>query len=114
MALKLFRHARIYTPLMGGRPAVGDEQGKLAVYEDGCFLVEDGCFLAVGATRDVEGHLKGRAADREFDLGRAAVVPGFVDPHTHACFAALREEEFSMRLAGKQSLSSLQHILLHR
>ena len=108
MALKLFRHARIYTPLMGGCPAAGDEQGKLAVYEDGCFLVEDGCFLAVGATRDVEGHLKGRAADREFDLGGAAVVPGFVDPHTHACFAALREEEFSMRLEGKSYLEILQ------
>lgn len=108
MALKLFRHARIYTPLMGGRPAVGDEQGKLAVYEDGCFLVENGRLLAVGAMRDVEERLEGRTADQEFDFEGAAVVPGFVDPHTHACFAALREEEFSMRLAGKSYLEILQ------
>lgn len=108
MALKLFRHARIYTPLMGERPAVGDEQGKLAVYEDGCFLVENGRLLAVGAMRDVEERLEGRTADQEFDFEGAAVVPGFVDPHTHACFAALREEEFSMRLAGKSYLEILQ------
>ena len=108
MALKLFRHARIYTPLMGRRPAVGEEQGKLAVYEDGCFLVENGRLLAVGAMRDVEERLEGRTADQEFDFEGAAVVPGFVDPHTHACFAALREEEFSMRLAGKSYLEILQ------
>lgn len=108
MALKLFRHARIYTPLMGRRPAVGDEQGKLAVYEDGCFLVENGRLLAVGAMKDVEERLEGRTADQEFDFEGAAVVPGFVDPHTHACFAALREEEFSMRLAGKSYLEILQ------
>ena len=108
MALKLFRHAHIYTPLMGGRPAAGEEQGKLTVYEDGCFLAEDGRILAVGAMKDVEKHLEGRTADQEFDFEGAAVVPGFVDPHTHACFAALREEEFSMRLAGKSYLEILQ------
>ena len=106
--MKLFRHARIYTPLMGRRPAVGEEQGKLAVYEDGCFLVENGRLLAVGAMRDVEERLEGRTADQEFDFEGAAVVPGFVDPHTHACFAALREEEFSMRLAGRSYLEILQ------
>ena len=78
MALKLFRHARIYTPLMGGRPAVGDEQGKLAVYEDGCFLVENGRLLAVGAMKDIKERLEGRTADQEFDFEGAAVVPGFV------------------------------------
>ena len=108
MALKLLRHARIYTPLMGGGPPAGDEQGKLTVYEDGCFLVEDGRILAIGAMTDIEKHLEGRTADQEFDLGGAAVVPGFVDPHTHACFAALREEEFSMRLAGRSYLEILQ------
>ena len=108
MALKLLRHARIYTPLMGGGPPAGDEQGKLTVYEDGCFLVEDGRILAVGAMRDVEERLEGRTADQEFDFEGAAVVPGFVDPHTHACFAALREEEFSMRLAGRSYLEILQ------
>ncbi|MDR3264405.1 MAG: imidazolonepropionase, partial [Synergistaceae bacterium] len=46
--------------------------------------------------------------DMEIDLGGAAVIPGFVDPHTHACFAARRESEFSMRIAGKPYLEILK------
>ena len=108
MTLKLFKRARIHTPRTGRGPAVGAEQGKLTVHEDGCLLVENGRLAAVGARSDVEKHLEGRVVDQEFDLEGAAVVPGFVDPHTHACFAAKREAEFSMRLAGKPYLEILQ------
>lgn len=108
MALKLFRHARIYTPLTSAAPAAGEGQGRLAVHEDGSFLVENGRFLAVGTAPDVEKYLERRSADQEFDLEGAAVIPGFVDPHTHACFAAKREAEFSMRLAGKPYLEILK------
>ena len=108
MTLKLFRHARVYTPLMGPAPASGPEQGTILAVEDGAFLVEDGRFAAVGLSADVERTLKGRAPDQEFDLQGAAVVPGLVDPHTHACFAARREAEFSMRLAGRSYLDILK------
>ena len=63
MVLKLFRHARIHTPRMGGRPAAGKEQGKLDVLEDGAFLVENGRFLAVGTMPDLEEHLERRSPD---------------------------------------------------
>jgi len=36
------------------------------------------------------------------------MVPGFVDPHTHICFAALRESEFEMRLQGTPYLEILE------
>ncbi|MDO4786782.1 MAG: imidazolonepropionase [Fretibacterium sp.] len=108
MTLKLFKHGRIYTPLTGRDPAAGGEQGKLAFYEDGGFLVDNGQFAAVGAMADVEKCLEDRCPDQEFDLEGAAVIPGFVDPHTHACFAARRETEFSMRLEGKSYLEILK------
>ncbi|NLL36991.1 MAG: imidazolonepropionase [Fretibacterium sp.] len=107
MTLKLFKRARIYTPLLGSGPACGPDQAKLSVLEDGCFLVEGGRFLAVGRRDEVERRLSDRTV-KEFDLGGAAVVPGFVDPHTHACFAARRESEFSMRLAGRPYLDILK------
>jgi len=38
----------------------------------------------------------------ELNAGGACVVPGFVDPHTHALWAGSRREEFAARLAGER------------
>ncbi|RHA44353.1 imidazolonepropionase, partial [Cellulomonas rhizosphaerae] len=40
------------------------------------------------------------AADRRTDVRGAAVVPGFVDSHTHLVFAGDRSAEFEARMAG--------------
>lgn len=40
------------------------------------------------------------AADEMIDAHGAAVVPGFVDSHTHAVFAGERSDEFEARMAG--------------
>ncbi len=106
--IRLFKHAHIYTPRMGSAPAKGAEQGRIFEVSDGCILVENGRIAAVGERGEVEKKLAGRSADREYDLEGAAVIPGFVDPHTHACFAAKREAEFSMRLAGRPYLEILK------
>jgi imidazolonepropionase len=108
MTTKLFRDARVYTPQMGTRPAAGAGQGQIALWEDGALLVENGRLAAVGTGRDVEEKARGKPVDMEIGLEGAAVVPGFVDSHTHACFAARREGEFSMRLAGKPYLDILK------
>ena len=38
----------------------------------------------------------------ELDAGGACVVPGFVDPHTHAVWAGSRRAEFAARLVGER------------
>src|SRR4051794_17434013 len=40
------------------------------------------------------------AADTAVALGGVAVVPGFVDSHTHLAFAGDRADEFAARMAG--------------
>lgn len=108
MTIKLFKRAHIYTPRTGKSAAAGADQGAVLACPDCSLLVEGGRISAVGSRHDVEEKLKGRAVDMEIDLEGAAVIPGFVDPHTHACFAAKREGEFSMRLAGKPYLDILK------
>ena len=39
---------------------------------------------------------------RRVDAGGRAVIPGFVDAHTHFVFAGDRAEEFHLRHAGRQ------------
>ena len=63
---------------------------------DAALVVEDGrVALGRAAPRDAP------AADRRIDLGGAAVVPGFVDSHTHLVFAGDRSAEFEARMAGE-------------
>lgn len=40
------------------------------------------------------------AADQRIDAGGAAVIPGFVDSHTHLVFAGDRAREFAARMSG--------------
>lgn len=40
------------------------------------------------------------AADTAYDVGGRAVVPGFVDSHSHLVFAGDRSEEFAARMSG--------------
>ncbi|MBF0201558.1 MAG: imidazolonepropionase, partial [Desulfamplus sp.] len=44
----------------------------------------------------------------EVDCNGLCLVPGFVDPHTHICFARTREAEFGMRIQGTPYLDILE------
>lgn len=102
----LFHSCRVVTPQDPGHPLYGEEQGKVRVIEDAAMLADNGRLLAVGARTDVALLPEAVGATEEY-LGGACVVPGFVDPHTHMCFVARREEEFCMRLADKTYLEIL-------
>jgi len=97
---KLFLNARIHTPIDKGKPLSGSDQGKLSVYEDGAMLVSDGIIKAVGQREEIQGITGEKKLDLEIDCAGQLVIPGFVDPHTHLCFAARRDDEFGMRLEG--------------
>lgn len=106
MTLKLFRNARIYTPLDKGRPLKGSEMNQIYSEEKGAILVRDGYIESIGQELEV---LKSVTEDTlEIDLGGRCVIPGFVDPHTHACFVGTREREFIMRLQGASYLEILK------
>jgi imidazolonepropionase len=42
------------------------------------------------------------AADRRINVGGRAIIPGFVDSHSHLVFAGDRSQEFTARMAGRR------------
>ncbi len=65
-------------------------------------LVEDAAVLLEGREVAWVGpRLRAPAADAARDLGGRAVIPGFVDSHSHLVFAGDRAEEFAARMAGQ-------------
>jgi imidazolonepropionase len=63
-----------------------------------CYLIVDNGKIAAVA----DGAAPASTAGMEVvDCGGRLVTPGFVDAHTHPVFAATREAEFRMRVAGK-------------
>jgi imidazolonepropionase len=76
-----------------GQLATCDAEGTLVVREDAAVLVEDERIAAIEAAGTVD-------ADDYIDTGGRAVIPGFVDSHTHLVFAGDRAHEFAVRMAG--------------
>lgn len=108
MRKRLFRNASIFTPVDRGRPAAGLEQGKLLHIEKGALLSENGLITDIGEeSRILENISRGEHIE-EIDCQGRCMVPGFVDPHTHMCFASRREKEFSLRIAGTPYLEILK------
>jgi imidazolonepropionase len=108
MVQQLFRNTTIFTPVDDGRPRSGLAQGELAHFPRGAMLVENGLILAVGEEKKVMALTSGADDVLDVDCGGRCMVPGFVDPHTHMCFAVPREAEFSLRLQGTPYLDILR------
>ncbi len=108
MTATLFRNASIVTPLGGDSPLAGADQGRVATYDKGALLCENGVISAIGNEQDVLPKADDLDVDMEVDCEGACMIPGFVDPHTHICFAKRREREFSLRLAGTPYLEILK------
>jgi imidazolonepropionase len=62
---------------------------------DAVVAVEGGVIVYAGPARDAPDQTGTRMA-----CGGSAVIPGFVDSHTHLVFAGERSDEFTRRLAG--------------
>ncbi len=73
--------------------------GALGVIERGALAARDGRVIWCGPEDALTGAVDVRAA-RAIDARGHAVIPGFVDSHTHFVFAGDRAVEFQLRHAG--------------
>ena len=71
------------------------EDGAFAAIGDAAVLLDGGLVAWTGPAADAP------AADERVDAAGRAVLPGFVDSHTHLVFAGERSAEFAARMAGQ-------------
>jgi imidazolonepropionase len=108
MIRKLFRNGNIFTPVDRGVPLAGERQGDVTHIPNGAIYTR-GCLIeAIGDEKEVLAGLSPRDVDEEIDCLGYCIIPGFVDAHTHMCFARRREEEFLQRLEGVDYLEILR------
>jgi imidazolonepropionase len=108
MMSRLFKNASITTPFDPGIPLAGKRQGEVNHFEHGALYCQDGVIQAFGEEDEVLKGLSPGDADDEIDCEGLCLIPGFVDPHTHMCFAKRREEEFTLRMEGMDYLELLR------
>ncbi|MEI6812380.1 MAG: imidazolonepropionase [Actinomycetes bacterium] len=70
---------------------------KLGLIENAALLVEDGVIAWAGPDSDAPTH----HIKKKIDAQGKAVIPGFVDSHTHLIFAGDRSQEFRARMLGE-------------
>ncbi|MFF6995540.1 imidazolonepropionase [Streptomyces sp. NPDC008313] len=80
--------------LVTNDPSLGDSS-PLGLIRDAAVVVEGERVVWTGESR------KAPATDNRVDAGSRAVIPGFVDSHSHLVFAGDRTEEFNARMSGR-------------
>ncbi|WP_224337940.1 imidazolonepropionase [Haloprofundus halobius] len=80
--------------------ATPTDDAELETIRDGAVAIDDGTVVARGPTDDIVREYPPENAVTAIDASGATVLPGFVDPHTHALFAGDRADEFTAKLRG--------------
>ena len=81
--------------LVTNDPSRGDR--PLGLLRDAAVAIEGDRIAWIGAGADIPDGVEGP----RLDAGGGAVIPGFVDSHTHMVFAGDRTQEFDARMRGK-------------
>lgn len=97
MSKTILIHANELVTCSGFSAKKGAEMNELGVIKDGAVVIENGVISAVGTTDEL---LPLNRDAEKIDCTGKAVLPGFIDSHTHFVFGGYRAEEFSWRLKG--------------
>jgi imidazolonepropionase len=86
--------SQVVTPF-GTGPKHGTAMAQLQMVRQAAIAVDAGVISWIGPELDWRGDV-----ESVIDLGNRAVVPGLIDPHTHAVWAGNRLVDFEARSAG--------------
>ncbi|MBC7340255.1 MAG: imidazolonepropionase [Firmicutes bacterium] len=88
-------------------PRSGKAMREVGVIPGGAVAARAGRIVAVGEETEVRGRVDLEPGARVVDAEGGTVLPGLIDPHTHALFAGWRADEFRLRLRGVPYLEIL-------
>ena len=94
------RNLGLLATLKGPRPRLGAALRDIGAMKKAAVAIRAGRIVFVGPEADLAGSVRTTPNVIEVDAGGAAVIPGFVDAHTHLAYAGDRDEEIRVRLAG--------------
>jgi len=95
----LIKNASELVTCSGTAPKKGEDMRELNIIENGAVLVEEGIIKKVGKTEEILKEINEREYE-VYDAKGKAVLPGFIDSHTHFVFGGYRADEYYLRLKG--------------
>ncbi|WP_158796080.1 imidazolonepropionase [Pedobacter sp. L105] len=89
-------------PLTGLATGGAINDSRLQIINHGGVIVENGLILQTGNFEELKALYP--ALPLEEIIEESVLIPGFVDCHTHICFAGSRAKDYSLRIQGKSYL----------
>jgi imidazolonepropionase len=87
-----------------GEPKRGAALSDCGIETDAAVAIVDGKIFAVGTEGKVARAIGDTTVADVIDVGGRAVLPAWVDPHTHAVFSRYRPDEYEARIRGESYL----------
>lgn len=101
----IIKNASRLVTCSGFKAKKGKDMSDVSVIENGTVVVTEGVISYVGSEPPSVGNIQEYSV---IDAAGKAVLPGFVDSHTHFVFGGYREEEFSWRMRGDSYMSIME------
>ncbi len=102
----IIKNASELVTCKGKEPKHGRDMSDIGLIGNGCVVIENDIIVDVGKQEILEKY-----DEKEFriiDAKNKAVLPGFIDSHTHLIFGGYRADEFSWRLRGDNYMSIME------
>ena len=103
----IIKNASELVTCRGKAPKKGADMSDIGIIYNGSVVIEDGIIVDV----DEAVNISSRYDESEYeviDASEKAVLPGFIDSHTHLIFGGYRADEFSWRLRGDTYMSIME------
>jgi len=96
----VIEHADLIASSAGSAPKRGAAQHHFFRHRDSIVASREGTIVFVGRREDSVAAIDIAPTAARVDASGCTVIPGFVDPHTHAVYAGSRDNELRQRLDG--------------